>query len=51
MTDTKAVQIIKTFSKEELKNFGKFSESPYYNSSKDIIKLSFQFCRSLENPG
>ncbi len=39
MKETKVLQIVKTFTKEELKSFGKFAESPYYNSSKDVVKL------------
>lgn len=39
MYDTKAVQILKTFTPEEFKKFGKFIHTAYFNSSKDAIKL------------
>jgi len=39
MTDSKAVKILRTLTKEEFKNFGKFIASPYFNSSKDVINF------------
>lgn len=39
MKETKALQILKSFSPEEFKSFGRFTLSPYYNSSKDVIRL------------
>jgi len=39
MTETKAVKILKTLTKEEFKNFGKFAASPYYNSRNEVVKL------------
>lgn len=39
MLKSKAVDIIRTFSKEELKSFLSFAASPYFNNDKSIIRL------------
>ncbi len=39
MKEIKAILIIKALTPDEFKNFGKFIESPYHNSSKNVIKL------------
>src|SRR5207244_2756512 len=36
---SKFIDIIKTFSKEELKEFKDFLNSPYHNSNKNVIKI------------
>lgn len=38
MKNSKIVQILKCFSKEEIKEFGKFIGSPFHNNRKDLIK-------------
>ncbi|MEO8514350.1 MAG: hypothetical protein ABI543_12365 [Ignavibacteria bacterium] len=39
MKELKIVQILKTFSKEELKLFRKFAESPYFNEGRNMLPL------------
>lgn len=39
MLKSKALDIIKTFSKEEFRRFEYFTQSPYFNSSSSIIRL------------
>jgi len=39
MTNTKALNIIKSFSRKELLKFEKFLSSPYYNNNKNLEKL------------
>ncbi len=39
MPDSKAIQILKSLNKEELKQFGRFVQSPYYNRLKDVTRL------------
>lgn len=39
MTENKLINLVKTFSKEEMKNFGKFISSPYFSSSRDLKPL------------
>jgi hypothetical protein len=39
MKDTKLIQILRTFSNEELKQFEKFISSPYHNSGKNCTPL------------
>lgn len=39
MNDTKIIKILKSLTPEELKEFDKFVESPYFNSSKVAAKL------------
>ena len=40
MLKSKAIDIIKTFSPEELKRFVSFVSSPYFNSVKSLIRLT-----------
>ncbi|MEP7145643.1 MAG: hypothetical protein ABI792_01400, partial [bacterium] len=39
MKDTKLIQTLKTFSKEDAKNFEKFIASPYFNKGRNYIPL------------
>lgn len=39
MLKTNFIDVIKTFSKEEMKRFSDFANSPYHNSSKSVSKL------------
>jgi len=39
MKETKIIQILRTLTLEELKSFGRFVDSPYYNQSKVIVKF------------
>lgn len=39
MTENKLISLVKTFSKEDVKNFGKFISSPYFSSSRDLKPL------------
>ena len=39
MIKTNFIDVIKTFSKEEMKNFFDFANSPYYNSGRSVTKL------------
>ena len=39
MADYKALQIIRTFTKEEMKEFGKFIASPYFSTGRDLMPL------------
>lgn len=39
MISSKAVDVLETFAPEELKEFGQFLRSPYFNSNKNLIKL------------
>ncbi len=39
MTNSKLVQLLRTFSKEEFKSFGKFIRSPYFYKDKSVINL------------
>jgi hypothetical protein len=38
MYTSNLVSLLKTFSKEEFKNFGKFVRSPFFNTRKDIVR-------------
>lgn len=40
MLKSKAIDIIRTFSKEEFKRFVSFAASPYFNNDKSIIRLT-----------
>lgn len=46
MHKNKAIQILKSFTPEEIKKFEKFINSPYFNTSKDVIKL-FSFIKKF----
>jgi hypothetical protein len=39
MTKSKLIQVLKTFSKEEFRSFGKFVSSPFFYKDKAVIKL------------
>lgn len=39
MTNSKLVRLLRTFSKEEFKSFGKFVRSPFFYNDKAVIKL------------
>lgn len=39
MKDTKLIRLLKTFSKEEWKEFEKFAASPYFNNGRNYISL------------
>lgn len=39
MISSKAVDVLETFAPEELKEFGQFLRSPYFNTNKNLIKL------------
>ncbi|HEY3249711.1 MAG TPA: hypothetical protein VGK25_01205, partial [Ignavibacteria bacterium] len=39
MKDTKLINILRTFSKEEMKQFEKFVASPYFHSGKNCMPL------------
>lgn len=39
MTNSKLIQLLKTFTKEEFKSFGKFVSSPYFYKDKAVIKM------------
>ena len=39
MTNSKLIQLIRTFSKDEFKTFGKFVRSPFFYKDKAVIKL------------
>lgn len=39
MISSKAIEVLLTFSPDELKEFGQFIRSPYFNSNKNLIKL------------
>ncbi|MBN8569727.1 MAG: hypothetical protein J0M18_08850 [Ignavibacteria bacterium] len=39
MKDTKVIQILRALTQEEFKNFGKFVNSPYFNSSKNAVRF------------
>ena len=39
MLRTKTIEIINTFSPEELKAMSVFIKSPYFNSNKNLVKL------------
>lgn len=39
MVKTKPIEILSTFSQEELKDFSAFIRSPYFNTNKNLIKL------------
>ncbi len=39
MIHSKAIDVLKTFSKEELKQFSDFVRSPFHNKNKNLIKL------------
>ncbi len=39
MLKSKAIDVVKTFSDEELRDFALFTRSPYFNTNKNIIKL------------
>lgn len=42
MLKTNFIDVIRTFSKEEMKKFSDFANSPYHNSSKSVAKLAEQ---------
>jgi hypothetical protein len=42
MLKTNFIDVIKSFSKEEMKKFSDFANSPYHNSSKSVAKLVVQ---------
>lgn len=39
MNDSKLVEVLKTFSKEELRHFQKFTASPYFNNGRNYLPL------------
>lgn len=39
MHDTRLIKILKTFSEEEFKDFGKFIASPYFSTGRDLVPL------------
>jgi hypothetical protein len=39
MHETRLIRILKTFSEEEFKNFGKFIASPYFTTGRDVTPL------------
>ena len=39
MREIRLINILKTFSKEEMKLFGKFAASPYHNGGKNYMPL------------
>jgi len=39
MIHSKSIQVLKTFSKEELKQFSDFLRSPFHNKNRSLIKL------------
>lgn len=39
MQKNKAIQILRTFTTQEFKDFGKFVSSPYFNTSREVIQL------------
>src|SRR4030095_12965991 len=41
MINNRAIKILRTFTKVELKNFGRFVRSPFHNNNKNISKLFF----------
>jgi hypothetical protein len=49
MINSKITEILKTFDTNELKEFGKFSKSPYFNNNKSIIKLYGFFVKYYPN--
>lgn len=49
MVKTKAIEIIKTLSEAERKNFGQFLNSPYFNSNKNLTKLYGFIQKNLPN--
>lgn len=46
MLRSKFIDIVKTFSKSELKSFREFLASPYFNSNKNVIRL-YEFIRKF----
>ncbi|MBK9226727.1 MAG: hypothetical protein IPL67_06705 [Ignavibacteria bacterium] len=38
MIKSPAIEIIKTFSKDEFKRFAEFTESPYFNKNSNLLK-------------
>jgi len=49
MVKTKAIEIIKTLTEAERKNFGQFLNSPYFNSNKNLTKLYTLIHKNLHN--
>ncbi|MCB0728887.1 MAG: hypothetical protein KDD00_15590 [Ignavibacteriae bacterium] len=52
MKDTKLIQILKTFTKEEIKNFEKFVASPYFSHGRDLTpfyKIMKSYYPDFEN--
>src|SRR5690606_16709325 len=39
MISSKAIDILDTFSDEELKEFGQFIRSPFFNTNKNLVRL------------
>jgi len=39
MRDSKVLLVIQSFSKSELREFGKFAASPYFNQKQDVVKM------------
>src|SRR5258706_4791574 len=39
MQNYKIIDVLKSFNKKELKKFGEFVSSPYYNKNRNVIKL------------
>ncbi len=46
MQKSKFIDIIKTFSKEELRQFRDFLHSPFHNTNKNVIKI-FELIRKF----
>lgn len=51
MQNTKLFNLLNSFSKEELKEFTKFINSPFHNSNKKIIELFIFLKKYLNTPG
>lgn len=53
MTGTKLIQVLKTFSKEELNDFVKFTASPFFSTGRDLSPLLYElkkFFPEYEHP-
>lgn len=48
MIKSKTIELVKTFSRDELDDFDLFCRSPYFNSNKNIIKLYSQLKSSFD---
>lgn len=48
MENTKIIQLLKTFSKKDLRDLRKFIQSPFFNQRKDVIQLLDILLKSLK---